>query len=249
MAGVLLQREIIAGMRDRDQLPYPQHFMDMSGAAPTGAVVVDRYHIPVPFVLVVHQRVTADHSVRQMQIDMRPGRERWKLATGRAHQLVGIDALSFIADPLDPNLHHAVGRCAHTSYPKSAPSRARMNSAPLSAQDSSGGNRSETARTMNTSGSVTPFGLAAMVAIGSERLEQHAPGHRDAGVAGAQRLLGAIERSAKRPLWQAPSCTHSPGSPENQVVSCDPWSNWNPFCGLYFVQYAAYGTVYRTLNE
>ena len=34
-----------------------------------------------------------------------------------------------------------------------------MKGAPESIQESSGGNRKDTARTMNTSGSVTPFGL------------------------------------------------------------------------------------------
>ena len=48
---------------------------------------------------------------------------------------------------------------AHSSYPKSAPSCARMNGAPASTQRSSGGSRNDTARTMNTSGSLTPLGL------------------------------------------------------------------------------------------
>ena len=94
---------------------------------------------------------------------MAAGRERGKLAAGPSDQFIGIDPLGLVADALDQHLLR-VGRmagCAHSSYPKSAPSFARMNGAPTSTQESSGGSRSDTARTMNTSGSETPFGLIA----------------------------------------------------------------------------------------
>src|SRR5258707_2461740 len=58
-----------------------------------------------------------------------------------------------------------------------------------------------------------------------------------------QRFSLVRSKIGETPLWHAPSCTHSPGNPENQVVCCAWWSNWKPFWGLYFVQYPAYGTV------
>src|SRR5665213_2713708 len=76
------------------------------------------------------------------------------------HALAAVEArLSGFERPACARVAPLALRRDHTSYPKPAPSRARMNSAPTSTQESSGGNRRETARTMNTSGSVTPLGL------------------------------------------------------------------------------------------
>src|SRR6266851_10024360 len=154
-----------------------------------------------------------------MEVEMAARGEGDEITTRRSHQFVRIDAFGLMADPLDADLHHAPSR-DHSSYPKSAPSCARMKGAPTSTQDSSGGNRSDTARTMNTSGSVTPFGLVPW--------SRYAP-----SVSSSSRRVMAIPASLEHrfslvrskigetPLWQAPSWTHSPGNPENQVVCCD----------------------------
>ncbi len=54
------------------------------------------------FALVVHKRIAADHSILQMQVDMATGGERREITALRMHQFIGIDALSFMADALDP---------------------------------------------------------------------------------------------------------------------------------------------------
>ena len=88
MGRIFVQNKIVARMRDRHHISGPHGFVNQFGAASTGSVVVDRDDVSVAFALVIHQRVAADHPVRQMQVDVRPGSERRQIATVWTYQLV-----------------------------------------------------------------------------------------------------------------------------------------------------------------
>ena len=102
MSRVLLQRKVVPGMRDGDNVSNPHRFMNEPGATPTCGVLVDPDDVAAAFVLMVQERVAADHSVRQMQVDVAARREGREIAASGSHQFVGIDGLGLVADPLDP---------------------------------------------------------------------------------------------------------------------------------------------------
>ena len=88
MSRALLQHKIVLGIRDREDVSRADHLMDEMRAAATCGILVDRDDIAVPFTLIIHERVAADHSIRQMEVDMTAGREGHEVAACNSHQFI-----------------------------------------------------------------------------------------------------------------------------------------------------------------
>ncbi len=104
MRRILLQREIVTGFLDGQNIAGTDRIVHEPRSTPARCILQHADPVAVALGLRIGERVLTSQSVRQMQFDMRAGRECGQRGTVGRAQVQRENILGFVGDGLDPKL-------------------------------------------------------------------------------------------------------------------------------------------------
>ena len=109
VAGVFLQREVVARRADPERLADAQFVVNVTRAAPARRIALDADRVGRGIALGIDQRILPDHAVRQMHVDMGARLVVGQRLAVHLHEFVEVGVARRVADRRQAHVDQAIG--------------------------------------------------------------------------------------------------------------------------------------------